>query len=105
MAQVAGLAIRAGFSAMIMPNTAADQRKYEQKCGQYGAEPNRSNCALLLHSSIMMPSPRAALLTGAQGKRTFSVLQTRPRRKRLQHNGYNIRVNNPLRRLLQRAFH
>ena len=38
MAEVASLAIRAGFSAMIVPRGAADQRKYKQKRGQYGAE-------------------------------------------------------------------
>jgi hypothetical protein len=49
MAQVAGLAIRAGFPVVIMPNGAADQRKHKQKRGQYGAELYGSNCAALLH--------------------------------------------------------
>lgn len=38
MAQMAGLAIRTGFSAMIVPRGAANQRKYQQKRGQHGAE-------------------------------------------------------------------
>jgi hypothetical protein len=38
VAEMAGLAIRAGFSAMIVPGGAADQRKYKQKRGEHGAE-------------------------------------------------------------------
>jgi hypothetical protein len=49
MAKVAGLAIRAGFSAMIVPGGAANQRKYKQKRDQHGSELQRSNCAILLH--------------------------------------------------------
>jgi hypothetical protein len=49
MAQVAGLAIRAGFSAMIVPGGAANQRKYKQKRGQYCAELHCSNCAVSQH--------------------------------------------------------
>ena len=87
MAKVAGLAIRAVLSAMIMPNAAANQRKNKQKRGQYCAELYGSNCAVLVHCLIKMPSRRAAFLYGALGKRTSSVLQTRPTRKRLQHKG------------------
>ena len=49
MAQMAGLAIRAGFSAMIVPRGAADQRKHKQKRGQYCADLNCSSCAVLQH--------------------------------------------------------
>ena len=87
MGQVAGLAIRAGFSAVIVPNTAADQRKNKQKRGYYGTELYGSNCAFLVHCLIKMPSRRAAFLAVALGKRTSSVLQTRWRRKRLHHKG------------------
>jgi hypothetical protein len=48
---MAGLAIRAGFAAVIMPDGAADQRKHEQKRSQYGAELYGSNCAVSVHSN------------------------------------------------------
>jgi|CZKC01.1.fsa_nt_gi hypothetical protein len=85
MAQVASLAIRAGFSAMIVPNATADKRDHEQKRGQYGANLYRSNCPVLPHSERTLPFPRlnepgAALETG-----TSSVLQTHPQRKWLHH--------------------
>jgi hypothetical protein len=50
VAKVAGLAIRAVLSAMIMPNAAANQRENEQKPGDYGAELYGSNCAVLVHN-------------------------------------------------------
>jgi hypothetical protein len=50
MAQMAGLAIRAGFAAVIMPGGAADQCKYKQERGKYNADFCGSDCAVLLHS-------------------------------------------------------
>ena len=58
MAQMASLAIRAGFSAMIVPRGAANQRKYKQKRGQHGAELYCSNCAVLQHYLTDLPFPR-----------------------------------------------
>src|ERR1700689_1158391 len=52
MAQMAGGAIRAGFSAMIMPRGAADEREHEQKRGESCADLNGSNCAVLLHVCV-----------------------------------------------------
>jgi len=68
VAEVAGLAIRAGFAAMIVPNTAADQRKNKQKRGQNCAELYGSNCAVLLHSQLTMPFPWDSLPSGCAGK-------------------------------------
>ena len=50
MAQMAGLAIGAGFAAVIVPRGTADQRKNKQQRGQYHAEFYGSDCAVLLHS-------------------------------------------------------
>ena len=49
MAQVTSLAICAGFAAVIVPNTAADQRKYKQKRRQHGTDSDSPNCPVLLH--------------------------------------------------------
>ena len=49
MAQVTGLTVCAGFATMVVPNTAANQRKYKQKRRQHGRDLNSSNCPVLLH--------------------------------------------------------
>ena len=47
--KVARLAICAGFSAMVMPSGAANQREHKKDRGEYSAESKGSNCAVLLH--------------------------------------------------------
>jgi len=84
MAQMAGRAIRARFSAMVMPGAVADQRKYKQKRGQYGADLECSNCAVVLHSERCFAGSTFRTNTAARITRTFSVLQTRWRRIWLQ---------------------
>ena len=49
MAQVTGLTICAGFAAVIVPNTAANQRKHKQKRRQDGRDLDSPNCPVLLH--------------------------------------------------------
>lgn len=49
MAEVTGLTICAGFAAVIVPNTAADQGKYQQKRRQDGRDLDNPNCPVLLH--------------------------------------------------------
>lgn len=85
---------------MIVPNAAANQRKDEQKGGYDGADLYGSNCAVVVHRLFKMLSPRAALLTRRweSGHPVYS-------RRGGGVNGYSIRVNSWLRRLLQCAFH
>jgi len=83
MAQVAGLTICAGFAAVIVPNTAADQRKHQQKRRQHRCDLDSPNCPVLLHIQ-QLKDPACPSIIAARATRISSVLQTRGRRKRLQ---------------------